>query len=187
MIVVNGSFLYWKTHLNKFFPERLNLRATGLTGTLDASIGRFTSLSTYDKRRVSCCRFQHISCSWSSHNLVSEILQLQLNELSGTLSSDFRQLTKLETLYISDNKFEGDINDALMGMDSLVNIVARNNNLGGRLGAHILNRTNVGKSRQALTRFLDLLCLTVICFLLYSGSSSRRKFWVIGDCANRNC
>jgi hypothetical protein len=94
------------------------------------------------------CRAKCNSCSGSTHNLVSEILQLQLNELSGTLSSDFYLLTKLKTLDISYNKFEGDINDVMMGMDSLVSVILENNNLGGQLAAHIVNRTNVGTSRQ---------------------------------------
>jgi Leucine-rich repeat (LRR) protein len=75
-----------------------------------------------------------------------EMLYLNYNELTGTISTKIGDLKSLQQLYLSSNKLTGNIPEELYGLTSLQELDLSGNELAGRISTRIGDL----KSLQAL-------------------------------------
>ncbi|CAO2841436.1 unnamed protein product [Amaranthus hypochondriacus] len=71
------------------------------------------------------------------------ILSIHSNSLTGTLPSDFSNLTFLRALYIGNNQFSGDFPSSLTQLTSLTRLDLSNNNFSGEIPFAINNLTSL--------------------------------------------
>lgn len=102
--------------LSLTFAGRLILRENGLTGTLAPSFSKLSGLSEYFlPNRLGRCTFLVLIC-FATH---AAELDLDLNKLEGTLTTEFRPFSELTNLNLSNNGFRGNFNFVFQGLNQL--------------------------------------------------------------------
>ncbi|PWA89195.1 leucine-rich repeat protein [Artemisia annua] len=153
--------------------SRMELRSCGLSGQIPDSVQNLTRLEYLDLS--SNLFIGSIPSLQSAKNLVS--VGLHQNNLTGNVPSSYLEgLNKLEYLDLSSNSLGGGFPESVLSLPSLQSLYLSNNTFSGQIGESINFSPYCQMSTQISSRFLFMISIYSIIFGLHTTK------YVYGQC-----
>ncbi|XP_037495191.1 receptor-like protein 15 [Jatropha curcas] len=135
---IQGNFPKWLLENNTKLEE-LHLANNSLSGSFQLPTHSLLEISQWNRKNVSDNHLFGNIPKWIGNMSSLEILDLSLNSISGSLSSNFCSNSYLREIHLSKNKLQGSLRNVFSDCYSLMVLDLSHNKLIGKIPTWIVN------------------------------------------------